>query len=65
MTEALKKCPFCGDKPTMIKRSLGLDGYYFFVKCENCKAEINNPRFSEEEAVKDWNHRKSNLVVRR
>ena len=55
--EELKQCPFCGNNPHLIKQSYGLEDCYYFVRCESCGAEINNPKFSKSEAISDWNMR--------
>ena len=56
--DELKPCPFCGGEAEM--RSLGI-GFYggriYWVHCISCCAEINNPKPSEEDAIKDWNRR--------
>ena len=54
--EPIRRCPFCGERPIIKKEPCG-DTFYYFIKCENCKAEINNPKFNEEEAKDDWNRR--------
>ena len=59
----LKICPFCGQNPKMehiYYRKIML--HIWYVKCENCGAEMNNPRQTEEEAIIDWNER--DLLIR-
>ena len=54
----LKRCPFCGAEPRM--KHMRFDAFsieFWWVKCENCRAEINQPRHSEKEAADDWNRR--------
>ena len=54
--EELKPCPFCGAIPKVNHLDYPFIEIWF-VKCENCSAEINNPRSTEQEALKDWNRR--------
>lgn len=54
--EKLKPCPFCGAEP-MMQHIAYPNTEFWFVKCVNCSAEINNPSHSEEDAVLSWNKR--------
>ena len=54
--EKLKHCPFCGSKP-MMQHIAYPNTEFWFVKCVNCSAEINNPNNTEKEAQEAWNKR--------
>ena len=54
--DRLKPCPFCGSEAKM-KSIVYPFMTLCWVRCENCNAEINNPRNNVEDAIEDWNRR--------
>ena len=54
----LKECPFCGNAP-YIKDYNSVDGNIYIVSCPFCNAEINDPSWTIDEAVKKWNKRET------
>ena len=62
--EALKSCPFCGERPLMNQFVSGASptGFaIYWVKCEKCGAEIAEASATEEEATLKWNNRKDDV----
>lgn len=59
--QELRRCPFCGNSATL--KSFNVFGAKwekcFYVRCEKCRAEINNPVPYEKEAAEAWNRRAS------
>ena len=57
-TVELKPCPFCGNEAVMQNVFLmGVGAKWFYVKCVECCAEINDPAPSEKMAANKWNRR--------
>ena len=55
----LKPCPFCGNTATLKLFDI-FGAKWFYVKCNKCNAEINDPKPSEKEAAEAWNRRNNN-----
>jgi len=55
MTEALKRCPFCGGRPTLRENPPQL----FWLSCEDiaCTARPKVYSLSKAEAIARWNTR--------
>lgn len=54
----LKPCPFCGNRAMMQCLFLaGVGAEWYYVKCVECGAEINDPVPSENMAANKWNRR--------
>lgn len=50
-TPRLKACPFCGEKPKIIKDQWG------FIECHGAGHRVIVHARTEEEAIKAWNRR--------
>ena len=59
----LKPCPFCGSNDVFIIELPYVDGNTHIVKCANC--ETYGPRWnsSDEEGIKAWNERKTQICM--
>jgi len=62
MSEKLKSCPFCKNKPfkrTKLKPiDIGQPYEWYFIKCSKYLCGIVGPwRKTKEEAIKAWNRR--------
>lgn len=54
MTETFKPCPFCGGKPTEVRRFYDLD--IFFVHCPDCNV-LSDTFKTKDDAIRAWNRR--------
>lgn len=55
----LRPCPFCGSVAVILKTFVVGENEWFYATCCACKAEINNPMPTAEEAAKRWNRREA------
>lgn len=52
----LRECPFCGNTATLMPFDV-FGAKWFYVKCDKCNAEINDPAPDKEKAIRAWNRR--------
>ena len=56
----LKPCPFCGKKPSVVKRRFDDESDNYTVKCANTRCGVFVEtiwRSKKEESIKTWNKR--------
>ena len=56
-TKILKKCPFCGGEPIIIRHEFTGSKDTFGVKCNQCKSQGNQFYTELEDAIYMWNRR--------
>lgn len=54
MTNAIKKCPFCGGKAVLMSNDAGKKKTYY-VMCHNCCVRSPVECFDKNYAIKYWN----------
>lgn len=61
----VKNCPFCGSGKLKHEFCLSNEGYYRYLRCQNCNctggyvSDSEKAPFTEEEVVRRWNRRVS------
>ena len=60
-TKILKKCPFCGGEPVIVRHEYTGAKDTFGVKCNQCKSQGNQFYTELEDAVSMWNERYSDF----
>jgi len=54
----IKPCPFCGEKVTASKGSIGITAYITFFKCHKCGAVVSfNGAEAKSPVIIQWNRR--------
>lgn len=59
----LKKCPFCGGEPVIIRHEYTGLKDTFGVKCNQCKSQGNQFYTELEDAIYMWNRRQNVLIL--
>ena len=51
--QKLKPCPFCGGEANIMH----MDGYPYWVYCEDCGVKVYGRILDKEESIRAWNRR--------